>query len=262
MSFFEEKKIQKQLKVAVCLPLNEPARDFIRMLGAAGHTPLEKELPAALAMLEQGEVDFLVNGAVDCYRFAALVDGWAKKKNPKATSGEVSVFERKDSERLVFITDSAVHLRPSLPEKVALLESAAKLAKACGVAQPNAAGVAAVEKVDPFQPATVEAAALAKMSQIGQLKGFTFDGPLALDLIMSSRAAEIKKVNSPVAGNSDILLAPDRETARLMEDALVYCGKAKVGRVILGGVRPVPFNPPADSAASRMNSLLLATLLV
>lgn len=262
-NFFDEETFarRKNLKVAVSDPNNEPSRQFLRALEDNGHSALPMGLEQAIALLEKGEIDFLVNGATDSRLFASSIERWAKKAAPKAFLSGVSVLESAAAERLLFVTDGIFSLRPDLAEKVSILGNAAKLAKSCGVEQPNAAAIAAVEKVDPVhQPATVEAAVLSKMSQLGQFKGFFVDGPLALDIAMSSRAGEIKGVKSPVAGQADILLAPDLEAARFMEETLIYCAGARFGRVILGGPVPIAFNHPFDAAEARMNSLFLASL--
>ncbi|HBN07317.1 MAG TPA: phosphate butyryltransferase [Cyanobacteria bacterium UBA8530] len=262
MSDVFENKSEKKFKVAVSSPLNEPSRRFIDDLFEAGHSAFPMSLEGSIEALEKEEVDFVVNGGTDSELFASSIAQWAKRKNPKAVSSGIAVFVRKNEERLLFVSDGAVNLEPGLVEKLSILENAVKVATACGLEKPYAAAIAAVEKVDPVhQPATVDAAVLAKMCQIGQIKKVVVDGPLALDIAMSMHAGEIKGINSPVAGNTDILLAPDLESARLMEETLIYCAGARVGRIILGGPSPIPFNHPFDSAESRLNSLSLASLL-
>ncbi|MGE5708020.1 MAG: phosphate acyltransferase [Bacteroidota bacterium] len=249
-------------RVAVTDPINPPSMEFLGALAEAGHHVLVYgDAPGACGSLADAfdavgqEVDVIVNGATEPSRFFRLLSDWTKKKNPKAFLSTVAVLERPT--KTLLVTD-LTNPRPSLAEKVSILANAAKVASALGIEKPAVAAVTAVEKVDPVhQPATVDAAALSKMSAIGQIKGMIVDGPMALDIAMSEHSAQVKGVSSPVAGKADVLLAPDAEAASIMADTLELCAWAHRGQVIVGTV-PVGFVHPTDTAASRFYSLALA----
>lgn len=255
-------------RVAVTDPINPPSMEFLGALAEAGHHVLVYgDAPGSCGTLSDAfeavgqEVDVIVNGATEPSRFFRLVSDWTKSKNPKAFLSTVAVLEKLEKTekptKTLLVTD-LTNPRPSLAEKVSILSNVAKVASAMGIEKPCVAAVTAVEKVDPVhQPATVDAAALSKMSAIGQLKGMIVDGPMALDIAMSEHSAQVKGVSSPVAGKADVLLAPDAEAASIMADTLALCAGARRGVVIVGTV-PIGFVHPTDTAASRFYSLALA----
>jgi phosphate acetyltransferase/phosphate butyryltransferase len=148
-----------------------------------------------------------------------------------------------------------------LDEKADIIRTAIHLAHAIGVAQPRVAILAAVETVNPHMPATLDAAALCKMADRGQIKGAVLDGPLAFDNAVSAAAARIKGIQSEVAGQADILVVPDLESGNMLAKQLEYLGGAISAGIVLGAKVPIVLTSRADSRESRIASIAVASLL-
>lgn len=163
--------------------------------------------------------------------------------------------------RPFIITDAAINIAPTLEEKADIVRNAIHLAHAIGVERPRVAILAAVETVDPHMPATLDAAALCKMAERGQISGGMLDGPLAFDNAVSIAAARIKGIVSDVAGRADILVVPDLESGNMLAKQLEYLGGAASAGVVLGARVPIILTSRADSRESRIASCALALLL-
>ncbi len=170
-------------------------------------------------------------------------------------------FETPAYPKPLYITDAALNIAPSLSEKADIVQNAILLAQIMGVAEPKVAILAAVETVNPNMPSTLDAAALCKMADRGQIKGGLLDGPLAFDNAVSMHAAEIKHITSRVAGQADILVAPDLESGNMMAKQLEYLGGASGCGVVLGARVPIALTSRADTATTRSASALLAKLI-
>ncbi|WP_110111264.1 phosphate butyryltransferase [Bacillus sp. CGMCC 1.16541] len=170
----------------------------------------------------------------------------------------VAVFEVPDYKKLVFVTDAAMNIQPTLQEKVQITQNAVQVARALGVNTPKVAPIAAVEVVNEKMQATTEAALLTQMNKRGQIINCIIDGPLALDNAISSQAAHHKGITGEVAGQADILLVPAIEVGNVLYKSLVYFAKAKVGAVIAGAKAPIVLTSRADSSESKLYSLALA----
>ncbi|OEH94506.1 phosphate butyryltransferase [Bacillus solimangrovi] len=170
----------------------------------------------------------------------------------------VAAFEIPDYDRLIFVTDAAMNIKPTLEEKAQIIRNSVQVARALGLEKPKVAPITAVEVVNPNMEATLDAAALAQMSNRGQITDCIVDGPLALDNAISPKAAEHKGVGGEVAGQADILLVPAIETGNVLYKSLMYFAKAKVGAVIAGAKAPIVLTSRADSAESKLYSLALA----
>jgi phosphate acetyltransferase len=160
--------------------------------------------------------------------------------------------------RPLFITDAAINIYPTLEDKVHILNNAIQLAHALNIAQPKVAILSAMETVNPKIPGTVEAAALCKMADRGQIEGALLDGPLAFDNAVSKEAALIKGIHSPVAGEADILLVPDLEAGNMLAKQLAYLGNADSAGIVLGARVPIILTSRADSAEARLASCAVA----
>jgi len=160
--------------------------------------------------------------------------------------------------RPLFITDAAINIYPTLEDKVDILKNAIALAHALKISQPKVAILSAVETVNPKIPSTIEAAALCKMADRGQIEGAIIDGPLAFDNAISMEAALIKGIRSPVAGEADILLVPDLEAGNMLAKQLAYLGKADSAGIVLGTRVPIILTSRADSAEARLASCAVA----
>jgi phosphate acetyltransferase len=163
--------------------------------------------------------------------------------------------------RPLLITDAAINIYPSLDEKVDIVQNAIDLAQLLGIRTPNVAILSALETVHSQIKATVDAAALSKMAERGQIRGAIVDGPLAFDTAVSSEAAAIKHLNSRVAGVADILVAPDMESGNMLVKQLEYLGGAELAGVVLGARVPIILTSRADSARARLASCAVASLV-
>ncbi|MBA4254159.1 MAG: enoyl-CoA hydratase, partial [Comamonadaceae bacterium] len=161
----------------------------------------------------------------------------------------------------LLITDAALNIRPSLSEKVDIVQNAIDFARIMGVEQPRVAILSAVETVNPNIPSTIEAAALCKMADRGQIKGGVLDGPLAFDNAISAQAAAIKQIESPVSGQADILMVPDLESGNMLAKQLEYLAGATGSGIVLGARVPIALTSRADGANARVASALLALLV-
>lgn len=162
----------------------------------------------------------------------------------------------------LLITDAAINIYPDLETKRDIVQNAIDLAHALGIATPRVAVLSAVETVNPKIASTVEAAALCKMADRGQIKGGLIDGPLAFDNAVSSQAARTKGIVSPVAGDADILVAPDLEAGNMIAKQLIYLAGADAAGIVLGARVPIMLTSRADGALARQASCALAQLLV
>ncbi|MBR0670572.1 bifunctional enoyl-CoA hydratase/phosphate acetyltransferase [Neoroseomonas soli] len=158
----------------------------------------------------------------------------------------------------LFITDAAINIAPDLKTKVDIVQNAVDLLHALGVENPKVAILSAVETVNPQIPSTLDAAALCKMADRGQITGATLDGPLAFDNAISKAAAAVKKIASAVAGDADILLAPDLEAGNMIAKQLSYLANADSAGIVLGARVPIILTSRADSVESRLASIALA----
>ncbi|WP_066173514.1 phosphate butyryltransferase [Bacillus marinisedimentorum] len=170
----------------------------------------------------------------------------------------VAVFEFPDRDKLLFLTDSAMTIKPDLDQKVQILNNAVETARSLGIETPKAAVLAAVETVNPAMEAATDAALLAAMNNRGQITGCIVDGPLAFDNAVSAEAARQKGLHSPVAGNADILLVPAIETGNSLYKSFIYFGNARVGGIIAGARAPIVLTSRADTAESKLYSLAMA----
>jgi phosphotransacetylase len=173
----------------------------------------------------------------------------------------VFVMDTPAYDRTLLITDAAINITPELEDKIHIVQNAIDLAHALGIPEPKVALLSAVETVNPKIKSTLDAAALCKMADRGQITGGILDGPLAFDTAVSARAAAIKKLESPVAGQADILVVPDLESGNMLAKQLEYLGGAQMAGVVLGARVPAILTSRADSAETRLTSCAVAMLM-
>jgi len=162
--------------------------------------------------------------------------------------------------RLLFITDAAINVAPGLEAKRDIAQNAIDLARALGVETPKLAVLSAVETVYPRVPSTIDAAAIAKMADRGQIVGGLVDGPLAFDNAVSPAAAAAKGITSPVAGEADILLAPDLEAGNMLAKQLDYLAGAVAAGIVLGARVPIILTSRAEGRLARVAASAVAKL--
>ena len=161
----------------------------------------------------------------------------------------------------LFITDAAVNIAPDLPAKRDIVQNAIDLYAGLGLGTPKVAILSAVETVNPGIPSTIDAAALCKMADRGQITGGELDGPLAFDNAISPEAVRIKGIKSPVAGRAQILVVPNLEAGNMLAKNLTFLARADAAGIVLGARVPVILTSRADNVRSRMASCAVAMLL-
>jgi phosphate acetyltransferase/phosphate butyryltransferase len=164
-------------------------------------------------------------------------------------------------ERAIILTDAAINISPDLRAKRDICQNAIDLARALGRDEPKVAILAAVETVNPDMPATLDAAALCKMADRGQIKGGILDGPLAFDNAVDEEAARTKGIVSPVAGKADILVAPNLEAGNMLAKQLTFMADAEAAGIIVGARVPIVLTSRADSARTRLASCALSVVM-
>ena len=215
----------------------------------------------AAALAGAGRVQALMKGSLHTDELmAAVLDGAAGLRTGRRAS-HCFLMQTPAYPRPFIITDAALNIAPTLEHKADIVRNAIELARAIGVARPKVAILAAVETVNAQMPGTLDAAALCKMADRGQIEGADLDGPLAFDNAVSIAAARIKGIRSEVAGRADVLVVPDLESGNMLAKQLEYLGGAASAGIVLGTRVPIVLTSRADSASSRIASCALALLL-
>jgi len=173
----------------------------------------------------------------------------------------IFIMDVPNYDRMLLITDAAINIYPTLDDKVDIVKNAIDLAHVLGIPEPKIAILSAVETVYPKIASTIEAAALCKMADRGQIKGAILDGPLAFDNAISAEAARIKGIKSEVCGQADIMLVPDLEAGNMLAKQLAYLADAEMAGIVLGSRVPIILTSRADSARARMASAAAAVLV-
>ena len=229
------------------------------------HNP--DELPSvaqAVQMIRSGEGDFLMKGLCSTDKFLrAILNKETGLLPPKGTLTHCTTLEIPSYHKLLFVGDVSVIPAPDLKQKQIIMECLIKTAKAVGVQTPKVALIAATEQVLSSQPASVEAAILAKMADRGQIKGCVADGPLALDVALDKESVEIKGIKSPVAADADCLLFPNIESGNVFYKAnsKLVPGVKQAG-ILVGAKVPCVLSSRADSIDTKLNSIAIAAMSV
>ncbi len=213
----------------------------------------------AAAMAVQGEVEILMKGSLHTDELIHAVLAQPRLRTGRRMS-HVFRFDIPLYPKPLLITDAALNIAPNLQEKMDIIQNAIHFARVMGVQTPKVAILSAVETVNPSIPSTIDAAALCKMADRGQITGGILDGPLAFDNAISAEAAEIKHIQSPVAGDADILAVPDLESGNMLAKQLEYLAGASSSGLVLGARIPIALTSRADGPKSRVASSLLALL--
>ncbi len=216
----------------------------------------------AAALVGGGQADVLMKGSVSskAYLRAVLNEGHGLRSGRLLS--HVMVASVPAYHKLLLLTDAALNIAPSLSEKADIIRNAVAAARSLGVERPKVAVLAAVEKVNlPDMPATGDAAALAVMARRGQLGDCVVDGPLAFDNAVSKESARIKGIESEVAGDADVLVCPDIESANILYKCFIHFSGARAGAVIVGAAAPVVLPSRADDAMTKYLSIVTAMAL-
>ncbi|KDB08095.1 Phosphate acetyltransferase [Burkholderia sp. lig30] len=214
----------------------------------------------AVELVRAGEADALMKGSLHTDELLAEVVRADTGIRTERRLSHVFIMDVPTYPKPLFITDAAVNIRPTLEQKAEIAQNAIDLARALGVDTPKVAILSAVETVSSKLPSTVDAAALCKMAERGQITGGLLDGPLALDNAISAEAARLKHLGSAVAGDADILLAPDLEAGNMLAKELTFLANADAAGIVLGARVPIILTSRADSERTRMASCAVAAL--
>ena len=215
----------------------------------------------AVRLVRTGDADVLMKGMVETSVLMKAAFNKDSGINSGGLASHVAVMEVASYHKLLFVTDAAINIAPDVGAKVAIIANAVRAARALGLVLPKVALLAAVEKVNyEKMPCTVDAAIITQMYRRGQLGGALVDGPLAMDNAISHDSARIKNISSDVAGDADILVAPDIEAGNILYKCLLdLCGTKGAG-IVMGAAAPIVLTSRADSAQTKLASIAFAAL--
>ena len=214
----------------------------------------------AAEMAAAGQVEALMKGSLHTDELIRAVLATTALRTGRRMS-HLFRFEVPTYHKPLLLTDAALNIRPTLEDKADIVRNAIQFARILGLALPKVAILSAVETVNPNIASTLDAAALCKMADRGQISGGLLDGPLAFDNAISLHAAQIKHIDSPVAGDADILVVPDLESGNMLAKQLEYLAGATASGLVLGARVPIALTSRADGASARVASALLAKLV-
>jgi phosphate acetyltransferase len=215
----------------------------------------------AVALVREGRADALMKGSLHTDEVMAAVVARDTGLRTERRISHCFVMEVPRRPQALILTDAAINIAPTLADKVDIVQNAIDLAHALGIAEPRVAILSAMETVNPKLPSTIEAAALCKMAERGQITGGLLDGPLALDNAIDPEAAAVKKIVSPVAGRANILVVPDLEAGNMLAKSLSFLAGADAAGIVLGARVPIVLTSRADSEISRLVSCGVAVLV-
>jgi phosphotransacetylase len=215
----------------------------------------------AVELIREGQAEILMKGSLHTDELMAAVVAREGGLRVGRRISHVFIMDVPTYHKVLIVTDGAINIAPTLEDKVDICQNAIDLAISLGREKPKVAILAAVETVTSKMPATIDAAALCKTAQRGQITGGVLDGPLAFDNAISAQAAEMKGIQSEVAGDPDILLAPDLEAGNILAKQLSFLANADSAGMVLGARVPIILTSRADSVRSRIASCAVAILL-
>ncbi|HET6982781.1 MAG TPA: phosphate acetyltransferase, partial [Myxococcaceae bacterium] len=215
----------------------------------------------ATGLVRSGQAEVLMKGSLHTDELMGEV---VRRENGLRTARRIShcfVMDVPGHPEPLVITDAAVNIAPTLKEKVDVVQNAIDLLRDLAVPEIRVAILSAMETVNPDVPSTLEAAALCKMADRGQITGALVDGPLALDNAIDLDAAKIKQIRSPVAGRANVLVVPDLEAGNMLAKSLTFLAGADAAGIVLGAKVPIVLTSRADSVIARLASCAVASLL-
>ena len=215
----------------------------------------------AVELVTTGRVEAIMKGSLHTDELmAAAVSRQAGIRTARRIS-HCFIMDVPNHPDALIITDAAINIAPTLDDKVDIVQNAIDLAHAMGVSEVRVAILSAMETVNAKVPSTIEAAALCKMADRGQITGALLDGPLALDNAINPEAAAIKKISSPVAGRANVLVVPDLEAGNMLAKSLSFLAHADAAGIVLGTRVPIILTSRADSLLTRLASCAVAVMV-
>jgi len=225
----------------------------------APHSHAAADLAVQLA--REGKAEMLMKGSLHTDELMGAVVRTATGLRTERRISHAFIMDVPSLDRAIIVTDAAINIFPTLEDKQHIIQNAIDLAQALGFSQPKVAILSAMETVNPKIQSTVEAGALCKMADRGQITGGMLDGPLALDNAINLSAAQIKHIQSPVAGYADILVVPDLEAGNMLAKSLSFMADADAAGIVLGARVPIILTSRADSVMTRLASCAVAALV-
>ena len=212
-------------------------------------------------LVREGKVEMLMKGSLHTDELmGAVLDGATGLRTGRRVS-HVFIMDVPGHPETLFITDAAINIFPDLETKRDIIQNAVGLCQALGYDKPRVAVLSAVETVTPKIPSTIDAAALCKMAERGQITGCLIDGPLAFDNAIDPESARIKGIESPVAGRAQVLVVPDLEAGNMLAKNLSFMAKADAAGIVLGARVPIILTSRADSVRTRLASAAVGAIL-
>lgn len=220
-----------------------------------------KAAALAVQQIREGKADVIMKGLVSTDKYMrAILNKESGLLPPKAILSHVTIMECQNYHKLLVVSDVAIIPAPDLDQKLAMVKYVSQTANKLGIEQPKVAMISATEQVLPKMQSAVDAAIISKMGERGQLGNIEIDGPLALDGAIDREAAEIKKINSSVAGDADCLVFPNLEAGNTFYKTNTKLANTRVGAMLVGATAPSVLSSRGDSVDTKLNSIALAAL--
>jgi len=216
----------------------------------------------AVNLVNNRDADLIMKGMLQTADLLKSVLERDKGLRGTALLSHIGACEVAGHHKLIFVTDAGINIAPDLKQKVEIIRNAVQVVRSLGIDKPKVAVLAAIEQVNPAMPSTLDAAALAKMADRGQIRNCLIDGPLAMDNAINLEAAQHKNIVSTVAGDADILLSPDIESGNIMFKSLVFLSHARSCGMITGARVPLVVTSRADSSDAKYYSILMALAML
>lgn len=215
----------------------------------------------AVRLVREGRAQCLMKGSLHTDELMGAVVARDDGLRTERRVSHCFVMDVPTHAEALIVSDAAVNIAPTLEDKIDIVQNAIDLAHALGAEQVRVAILSAMETVNPKVPSTIEAAALCKMADRGQITGAVIDGPLALDSAISVESARIKRIESPVAGRANVLIVPDLEAGNMLAKSLSFLADADAAGIVLGARVPIVLTSRADSLMTRLASCAVAALV-
>ena len=215
----------------------------------------------AVQLAREGRAELLMKGSLHTDELMAAIVRSGTGLRTERRISHCFIMDVPSLDRTIIITDAAINIFPTMEDKMHIVQNAIDLAHSLGIEKPKVAILSAMETINPKLQSTIEAGALCKMADRGQITGAILDGPLALDNAIDLDAARIKKIESPVAGKADILVVPDLEAGNMLAKSLSFMADADAAGIVLGARVPVILTSRADSVLTRLASCAVAALV-
>lgn len=221
----------------------------------------KKAAELVVKMVKDGQVEAIMKGMLHTSTFLRAVLNKEVGLNKGKLISQISVYDKPFDDGLQLLTDCAMAIEPTLDDKKGIIENATELCRKIGYDLPKVALLSAVEVVNPAIKDTMDAAVLSKMCDRGQIKGCVVDGPFALDNAVSVEAARQKKVQSPMAGQADVLVVPNLQVGNALTKSLTYFAKKDVAAAVMGASAPIIMTSRTDSKKNKLLSIALAAYI-